>query len=173
MTCIVAVRAGKRAFLGGDACWSGDGVRLSCALPKVWRAGAFGVGISGSVAWENLLRYRATWPDRAPADPARWLMGTLIPEIRQARRDDHHDGLPEGGAIVAVAGGLYWLGDDDGGVAAPLTEPYAADGSGFEVALGALHVTAKLAPRLRVLRALQAAAKHRTDVAPPFTVIEV
>jgi hypothetical protein len=75
---------------------------------------------------------------------------------------------PEGAALI-VAPGSLWTFDDF--TCDRACEGYAAVGSGTAVALGALSATAGRSGAARVRLALEAAARHRTDVSGPFTIL--
>lgn len=171
MTCIVAVTKQGRSWVGGDSCIAegeGGGIKWRTAA-KIWRQGPFLIGAAGSATYDYLLRYRMKWPAIAPApSEIRRYMLVDVPDHMREICTRGGVSVPDGAAIVAVAGTLWTYDDDE---CEQVAEDYAAVGSGSEVALGALHATARFSPKRRVMLALEASAAHRVDVAPPFHVI--
>lgn len=167
MTCIAAVSHKGRVWMGGDSRASADDYAWK-STPKVWRAGCFVIGICGGQSWETLLRYGITWPQQLD-ELERHMLASLPAEVREAARRSGV-AIEEGdGALIGVRGGSLWeLAGDE---CAVVSEDYAATGSAFAVALGALSATQGVGPKRRVTRALEAAARHRTDVAAPFSLV--
>jgi hypothetical protein len=69
-----------------------------------------------------------------------------------------------GGCVLTIDNWLHVLMVNRG---------YATEGSGGEVALGALYATSALAPRVRVYLALEAACSLLTDCGAPFVIKEM
>jgi len=83
------------------------------------------------------------------------------------------DGQEQGGQfLVGIRGRLYAVGADY--QIGHTISGYAAVGSGYLVALGSLHSTAKssIGSRQRAVLALEAAAELTEGVRPPFTVVQ-
>lgn len=85
---------------------------------------------------------------------------------------EKHDNVEEsGGPILIGYRGRLWRCDEDFNVDEPLA-PFDAIGCGAVIALGAMSVTPKVAPRQRILGALKAAAQFSAGVRAPFTILE-
>lgn len=169
MSCVVALREGRRAWIGGDSALSetgaGDSGQITIRTPKVIKLGCYLVGRCGASSFDSVIE-RLTWPKR---HSRRWLFHGLG---RQARKLARAEGIVlDGEALIVNAHGL-WLLDDELSVSEPL-DPFASVGSGCYVALGALHATktTRLAPGHRIRLALSAAAHFDSYVRPPFTVL--
>jgi hypothetical protein len=166
VTCIVGLVDGPRSWIGGDACISGDGLKWATG-PKVWQAGAFLAGFAGGSEYCHLLQLRIKWPASCPADLDRYMRVELPDYLRETCRRAGLDS-PDGAALI-VAPGSLWAFDDF--TCERAHEGYAAVGSGSAVALGALAATAGRSGGARVRLALDAAARHCTDVGGPFTIL--
>jgi hypothetical protein len=163
-------------LIGGDSAGMSGWTRTHRADPKVFTNGGYVIGFTDSFRMGQLLRF-ADLPkplDRTGDDLDRFLITDFVNGVRQilkdggwAKKDNEREDA--GTFLVGVNGRLYKV-DDDYQVGRSL-DGYDACGSGWDVALGALHATAELEPVTRVGRALGAAAHHSGSVHPPFTVV--
>jgi hypothetical protein len=153
--------------MAGDSAVSTDcGLKHKVGEPKVFRAGAFAIGDCGDYAYGVLLRKKLRWPSDVK-DVEEYMYVTLPDEIRDVCKRDGIE-IPDGGALIGCGGILWELG---GACAERRAEDYAAIGSGASIALGALCATQGRAPRRRLLAALEAAERHRVDVASPWDFV--
>jgi ATP-dependent protease HslVU (ClpYQ) peptidase subunit len=181
LTCIALARVRGRIAIGGDsAVTDSGGLLYRTALPKVWRAGSGGfvIGAAGGTEFDTMLRFRVAWPDKC-SDPVRHVVSELPQALRQLARDDGAE-LPDGEALIVHGGRVFELAsapsDDDGPgrvEVTPIAEPYAALGSGGDLALGFLSGTRLGDARARVAQALRVSARHHSGVCGPFTVLNV
>jgi ATP-dependent protease HslVU (ClpYQ) peptidase subunit len=102
----------------------------------------------------------------------------FIDSVKSAFKDGGYGSI--GGAdedtggifIVGVCGRLFTI-DEDFHVGENVVN-YMAEGSGGQIALGALHATKNQKnPRLRLKAALEAATEFNMSVASPYTYIQV
>jgi len=179
MTCIVGVRGSGEVWIGADSAGVCDTLITSRADPKVCRVGSYLFGFTDSFRMGDLLRFDLAPPNPSayrgrPSDAHGFMVREFVPALRACfdaggfSRVDR--GREEGGTF------LVGFGEHLFGVYSDLQiersrEGYVAVGSGAAVALGALHATRRqVAPRRRVVQALEAAAAHNTWVAPPFVL---
>lgn len=188
MTCIVALSAGNKVFLGGDSAASDEksGLILHTTDPKVFKVGQFGIGFVDSFRMGQILQYNWTPPIYKPTTGFKNLdkfMRTKFVESVKEIFQEHGYGRfganteegDEGGIfVIAVQNtGRIFLMDVDYHIA-EIDVEYIAEGSGQQVALGSLFSTANVkTPRKRVRMALEASAKFIMSVRGPFTIIEV
>lgn len=177
MTCIVGIRTASGVLMGGDSGGLSGWVRTHRADPKVFTTGDYVIGFTTSFRMGQVIRY-ADLPkpmERDGEDLERFVATDFIDGIRQALKDagwakKENDREDAGTFLVAVRGRLFKVADDyqvgwslDG---------YDACGCGWEIAYGALHATQGLRPKVRLTRALEAAAHHSGGVHPPFTIVK-
>jgi hypothetical protein len=135
------------------------------------------LGVTGSVRFTNLLRYRLRPPADLTDDPMAYLSTDLTDEIHRvlvdAKAIDSNNGRDESdsGGLVAYAGRLFRLSMDFS-----FTEPdrrFDAFGTGGEVALGAIHALGIDDARAAVGAALAAASDIDPWTGGPVTMEEV
>jgi hypothetical protein len=140
--------------------------------PKVWITGPTIIAAGGSARLSQLIAYVFKPPQRRGRDPREYLAGPFASRLKDALGEEPPNGY-EMELMVGIAGRLFVI-DGDLGFSEP-AEGYWAIGSGGEAArcvLDDLHQHERdLHPRKRILRALDAAAKHCVGVAPPFVVL--
>ncbi len=158
MTAIAACAWRGKCYLAGDSAVTVGDVVVTQAPPKVWHQGAFGIGAAGDGVFDSILA-GLRWSGRE------WLLSEALGDLRQALQDA---GSPEGEAIIAHAGQLYYLGDS----LFPLRRKYGAVGTGAGVCLGYLAGSVET-PQQRVKGAVQAACEHAAGCRTPVHVITV
>lgn len=177
MTCIVGVTDGTTVWLGGDSAGVTGSALMIRTDSKVFRNGPYVIAFTTSFRMGQLLRYAFTPPPPAPGtDLHQFMCTTFVDQLRDclklggwAAKDD---GREEGGNFLAgVCGHLFEIMSDY--QVAQRDAEFTATGCGEPFALGSLHATAGLglAPPLRVIAALEAAARFSSAVAGPFTVV--
>lgn len=188
MTLIAGIRYEGVVYLLGDALSSSGGTRENVPAPKVVRlvvpvcepepgAESLVLGVAGRGQMGLFFLHQFAWPawDRRD-DPLAYLTREVRPALRAALKDDGVAIPAEGGnqwfALLGFAGRLFVLYHD-----LDLWEcgrAYDAIGSGDALALGVLHATATLgsSPRACLQAAALAASEHRSDVGPPFTIVD-
>lgn len=185
MSVVVAVRRYGRVVVGADSIAVSGSFKntISTASPKLWRHGDYVVGHCGSPRDRSLIQYAAAWPS-PPAggddDFIGHIHGRIIPAVRAALTNGgamqkEHEAERIGSSFIVSANGHIFsiLGDFQVEV---MAEPYAAIGGGREVAYGALAAMELAAPRLdaesMVRAALSATARHYTDCARPWVILD-
>lgn len=173
MTVIVGLAQKNRVYLGGDSAGV-SGLQLTVrADPKVFRNGPYVMGFTTSFRMGQLLRY-SFQPPHPTGDLHHFMVTTWTNDLRAclkeggwARKDSEQE--QAGTFLVGVQGRLFSVWDDY--QVAEHADGYAAVGCGDELALGALHATARLGltPRARLTAALAAADHHSAGVTGPYT----
>lgn len=178
MTCIVAVTDGQQVTMGGDSAGSNGWSMQVRSDTKVFILGPYVLGFTSSFRMGQLLRYSLTIGAPDTWDVDRFMATTFIDAVRVTLKDGGFattkDGAEVGGTfLVGVAGRLYEIDSD---YQVGYTQyPFAAVGSGYMAALGALHAmtaVTDLAPAERVVRALGAAADLTATVRGPYSVVQ-
>lgn len=174
MTCIVGLVADGKVYIGADSAGVG-GHHLSVrADRKVFRNGDFIFGFTSSFRMGNILQHafepRKRHPDK---DIVKFMCTEFVDGVRDALKaggfaSKDKDVESGGSFLVGYAGRLFHI-EDDYQVAENVAQ-FDACGCGREVALGALHATASLAPNDRIKMALDAAATWSAGVRGPFHV---
>ena len=188
MTCIVALSAGNKVYLGGDAAASDEksGLVLQVTDPKVFKVGQFGIGFVDSFRMGQILQYNWTPPIYKPTagykNLDKFMRTKFVESIKESFQEHGYgrfgnnteDGDEGGIFVIAVQNtGRIFTMDVDYHIS-ELSTNYFAEGSGQQVALGSLASTSSIkTPRKRVRMALEAASKFIMSVKPPFTIIEV
>jgi hypothetical protein len=172
VTAIAGLAYGGAVYMGGDSAGvAGLDMRVR-ADTKVFRNGPYLFGFTDSFRMGQLLHH-ALKPPAPVGEPNRFMATTFIDAVRDclkeggwSRKDSDRE---EGGTfLVGLAGRLfcvysdYQIGEDVDG--------YMAVGCGAQAALGSLHATAvlRVAPKRRVLMALEAAERLSAGVRAPF-----
>jgi len=175
MTCIIGLETKDGVIVGADSqVTSGHehgAIRSECA--KVIRKSNHLIACAGVARLSDVMRYHLTLPRYDGGSVHRHAVTVIVPAIRKALTKH----LPErdrdtqtrmiigvGGCVLTIDNWLHVLMVNRG---------YATEGSGGEVALGALHATSALAPRVRVYLALEAACSLLTDCGAPFVIKEM
>jgi len=178
VTCIVGIEAPDGVWIGGDSAAMAGWVNLPTRDPKVFANGGFLMGFTTSFRMGQLLHF-SDLPkalDRADEDLLRFMCTEFVDGVRQVFKDGgfaKKDNEVEAGGdfLVGVNGALFEV-TASYHVQRHL-DRYAAIGSGWEIALGALHATRRAArPEQRIRRALAAAAHHSGSVSEPFTILK-
>lgn len=169
MTVLAGVVHDGRCYLAADsAVSSGQDSITTCGTPKVWLAGDVVLGVAGDLVARDIVRYHVEVPPFDGGDAHAYVARELVPAVRAALRgaqaaDSDHE------LLVGVCGQLMHV--DSAGGATRWACGYGAAGSGADLALGALHATAGLAPLDRLRAALEAAAQHNSSVRPPWVYV--
>lgn len=180
MTCIVGIVEGAKVWIGGDSAMSNMDTHelAACANPKVYRVGEFLIGCAGSLRVGDALRYELD-PPKHPRrmDAGRYMRTLFINAVRETLRKAgtlqkaHEVEQCDAHLIVGYRGRLFVIEDDLH--IHETTDSYVSVGSGSSVAHGALAVSSGVAPRKRILNALNASERYTASVRRPFYVLEM
>ncbi|MFI1530793.1 hypothetical protein [Streptomyces griseus] len=174
MTVIVGLVHNNRVHLGADSAGV-SGLQLTVrADGKAFRNGPYVMGFTTSFRMGQLLRYSFQPPPPPPnGDLHGFMVTTWTNDLRICLKDGgwarkESDQEQAGTFLVGVRGRLFSIWEDY--QVAEHADGYAAVGCGDELALGALHATARLgmAPRDRLTAALAAADHHSAGVTGPY-----
>lgn len=175
MTCIVGVAKDGTVWIGGDSAGVDGWHQLSLVkAPKVFRNGPFLFGYTTSFRMGQLLQFAFTPPAHHPDVAIDRYMATEFLSAWRTCLSTHgflkkSSDREEGGTFLAAYRGRLFKVQEDHAVL-ECAEGYDACGSGWMVAIGALHATPQLSPEDRVRRALIAAEAHISSVRGPFVV---
>lgn len=179
MTCIVGLEHDGKVTIGGDSAGVGGYSLTIRADEKVFKVGEFAMGFTSSFRMGQLLRYKLSLPSFPEnVDLDRYMATSFIDAVRQVMKDGGYcytnNGRESGGTfLVGIRGRLYTIaGDFQIGRS---TAGYNAVGCGDDLAIGALFATegARITPKDRITKALQAAERFSAGVAPPFNFVDV
>jgi ATP-dependent protease HslVU (ClpYQ) peptidase subunit len=163
--------------MGGDAAFTQeDGSLRLGATPKVFEAGDFLIGVSGSKRVCQIVCYELKLPKHDPRlDVEKYMVVKFARALRKAMQDggcevdDENEGKTINGmCLVGYQGRLFQV-DSAYGVAMSLP-PYAAIGCADQIALGAMHALRTTTPEKMVRAALEASAEFDVNIRPPFTI---
>lgn len=175
MTCIVGLVEGGTVWVGGDSAGVDPWHQMDIiAGRKVFRNGAMLIGYTTSFRMGQLLQHSLTLPLHHPETPIEKYLATEFLDAVRTCYATHgfikktHEREEGGTFLVAYRGRLFMVQDDHAVI--ECASGYAACGSGWMVALGALHATGQLKGEDRVRKALSAAEGHISSVRGPFHI---
>lgn len=174
MTCIAGLVSNGDVWMAGDSAGIAGMELTVLRQPKIFRTGEFLCGFTtsfrmGQLLWHNLKLA----PQRSRDSIVRYMQTTFIDAIRArlteggfARKKDE---VESGGCfLVGYRGRLFHVGG--GYQVTEARDRFDAVGCGAPYALGALYVTRRNSPRIRLLQAMKAAERMSTGVCGPFNV---
>lgn len=192
MTCIVGLVHDGKVTIGGDSAGVAGLDFWIRADQKVWAKDGWVFGGTTSFRMLQILRYSMVLPKRHPdTDLMQFMVTEFIDAVRKCMRDGgfmtKDKEAEQGGTfLVGTAGRLFRIcGDFQVGES---TTPYDACGCGEPFARGAMAMSTgvqlpadpggtvlmrPMAPRERVLGALQAAETHSAGVRGPFHIVSI
>ena len=182
MTCIVAIEQEGTIYLGGDSAASEPATLALRILhePKVFRNGEMIMGCCSSLRIQQLMQHSLVLPARTEyQDDLEYLVTDFIDAVRAVQRDkgvqkkenefEEHDAQ----FLLGYRGNIYYVEDDY--QVYRTNEPWAAVGSGSDLALGALYALkgSKCTPEEKIQIALEAAESYNAGVRRPFYVLKL
>lgn len=185
MTCIVAIAQNGVVYMGSDHAASDDktGWILSRKEPKCFKVGQYGIAFTDSFRMGQILQYSWAPPKYTPTKTNsgldKFMRTKFIESVKLAFKDNGYGSI--GSSSEEDTGGIFIVGlegriftiDEDFHVGENVVN-YMAEGSGGQIALGALYATKNQKnPRLRLKAALEAASEFNMSVAPPYTYIQI
>jgi len=174
MTCIVGVAHKGKVYIGGDSAGVGGLDLVQRRDPKVFRNGDFVMGFCGSFRMGQVLAHRFTPPPlKVGQDLYAYMVTDFIDAARMAMKEAGfatvENGRESGGFFLVGIQGRIFNVQSDFQVGESIHD-FDACGCGESFALGSLHETGKLDPKVRVTKALQAAETFSAGVRGPFRV---
>lgn len=171
--------------MGSDHAASDDksGWILSRKEPKCFKVGQYGIAFTDSFRMGQILQYSWIPPKYTPTKTNsgldKFMRTKFVDSVKQAFKDGGYGSIGSssdedtGGIfIVGVEGRIFTI-DEDFHVGENVVN-YMAEGSGGQIALGALYATKNQKnPKLRLKAALEAATEFNMSVAAPYTYIQV
>lgn len=178
MTCIVGLVQDGKVYMGGDSLATSGSHGIIRDDPKVFKNGEFLIGYTSSFRMGQLLAHKFSPPkQKEHQDVFAYMVTDFIDAIRECFKDSgfatkHNEEERGGNFLVGYRGSLFEI-DTDYQVGKNSCK-YAAVGSGYSYALGALHtlVTPELNfdPTQALYLALEASAEFCNSVRGPFMV---
>jgi len=185
MTCIVAIAQNGTVYMGSDHAASDDktGWIISRKEPKCFKVGQYAVAFTDSFRMGQILQYSWTPPKYTPTKTNsgldKFMRTKFIDSVKVAFKDNGYGSIGSssdedtGGIFIVGLEGRIFTIDEDFHVGENVVN-YMAEGSGGQIALGALHATKNQKnPKLRIKAALEAATEFNMAVAAPYTYIQV
>jgi ATP-dependent protease HslVU (ClpYQ) peptidase subunit len=176
MTCIVGIVIDGEALIGADRMTTSGAVTRQNST-KVVRRGNILIGISGDHRVANLILHTWELSLENRLNSAGSIVRNVVPVWRELLKEggslESKDGVEgmRSEALLVTVDGVFAVHSDF--CVTPGHDGYHATGSGWEVALGALHATADLHPRMRIEKALAAAAAHNAYVGDVFDILSL
>lgn len=174
MTCIAGLIDKGTVYMGADSAGVAGTSLAVRADQKVFVRDDFIMGFTTSYRMGQLLRYNLQISPRPETrDVFEYMVTSFVEAVRKCLKDggwaEKKDEKEKGGTfLVGYAGRLFCI-DSDYQVAENLL-PYAATGSGEDIALGALFANGDLKPEERIRQALEAAEQFNAGVRRPFVI---
>lgn len=182
MTCIVGLVDKNRIWIGGDSFCSNNSTGHQLGFSKVFQKGDFIFGCSGSPRQQLILMSSEFKPEAKLPDQSNleYVSITVVNHIKDlffkhgcVRIKDTQTYEQDSFIIIGYGDQLFEL--ETNFQTLNYKQDYISTGSGYQVALGALHSMKdmRLKPELRILKALEAAAHHTLHVRPPFDLVSM
>lgn len=185
MTCIVAIAQNGTVYMGSDHAASDDktGWIISRKEPKCFKVGQYAIAFTDSFRMGQILQYSWSPPKYTPTKTNsgldKFMRTKFIESVKVAFKDGGYGSIGSssdedtGGIFIVGLEGRIFTIDEDFHVGESVFN-YMAEGSGGQIALGALHATKNQKnPKLRIKAALEAATEFNMSVAAPYTYIQV
>src|SRR5947209_185019 len=124
MTCIAAISQRGQVWMGGDSA-SSDGYTITTlADPKVFKVGAFLLGVCGSFRHLQLLRYSFQPPEQLGSETDQaYVVVRVVPVLRKLFQEGgalaNNEGVETGGQFLLGYRGALYAADLDWQVTAP------------------------------------------------------
>lgn len=161
--------------MGGDSAGVNSSLSLSVrADQKVFVKDDFIMGFTSSFRMGQLLQYKLQVSPRPESlDVFEYMVTSFVEAVRKCLKDggfaEKKDDQEKGGTfLVGYAGRLFCIESDY--QVEETTLPYAATGSGVDIALGVLFANGHLKPEERIFQALEAAEEFNAGVRHPFVI---
>jgi len=178
MTCIVGIERDGILWIGADsAAFKDDEINIRTD-PKVWRAGEFLYGFSGSFRVGQVLRWGFKPPRNTRGTDMEYMVMDFVDDLKDFLSDkgllvrgDSFDSYDA--EIVIGFRSRFYVIESDFNVSAK-ADPYIASGSGAHYALGALYALFEqesLSPEQILHQALGASSYFCPSVKPPLSII--
>ena len=179
MTCIVALKKDGRVYMGGDSAVTIGYQQQISTEPKVFQVGEFLIGAAGNARNCQIANHWFNPPEQSKNQSDLAYMCTsfamALQEAFTAAGVDFKADSFSVGLIVGYRGELYSVGADFSMTV--LKEDYMTEGSGGEIAAGAMAILTshlpKMKPHLMVTAALTASCRHNWGVLEPFVILSI
>lgn len=178
MTCIVGLKHKGKVYIGGDSLGSNTAFQKTVrADEKVFQKGDMIFGFTSSFRMGQILRYSFYAPPRVEGiDDMQYLVGSFIPTLIRTFSEHgflskSHERNVGGVFLLGYRGELYKI-ESDFQVGIPVLD-YDTCGCGDDLAKGCMFATEGKDPKVRIEKALDAAAIHSAGVSPPYRIVSI
>ena len=175
MTCVIGLVEDGTVWIGADSAGVADHNLVVRRDPKNWASDGWAYGFTSSFRMGQLIRHSFVPPERGVAQSVEaYMVGPFVDALRRTFKDGgfartSNEKEEAGTFLVGHNGRLYVIESDY--QVGEWAHPFAAVGSGAQVALGAMAVSASMKPEPRIKAALQAAQEFTSTVRGPFAVV--
>lgn len=178
MTAVVGIAStAGTVWLGADSqATDCDHGKASRSHPKVFKNGCVLIGYAGSFRVGQILQYKTKYRQpKQHESTSEWMILQFVPAFIQALKVEGllcRGGDIDTSLLVGVRGHLYSV-DTDFSVH-EYADRYAAIGMGGDLCRGVLYALAdkRIAPRAKIIKALEAAEHFNGSVGRPFVVLQ-
>ena len=175
MTCVAGLIDKGKIYMGADSAGVNSNFNLSVRSDqKVFIKDDFVMGFTTSFRMGQLLQYNLQLSARAESlDIFEYMVTSFVEAVRECLKDggfaEKKDEKEKAGTFLVGYQGRLFCIESDYQVEETVL-PYAAVGSGSDIALGALFANGHLRPEERILQALEAAEQFSAGVRQPFVI---
>lgn len=179
MTAIVGLVENGNVYLGGDSYASNGNSIFPRADRKLFVKGPYAIGFAGSFRAGQILRHQVSLPlpTTEETDLHSFMVRRFIPAVRRGLRSEGFEQTEDSTVrlLIGVNGRLFCMEPDF--QVAESAEPFAAIGSGYDLARASLHTSFELCSilpaRHRLEAALRVTSSYCSGVGPPFHFVSV
>jgi len=188
MTCIVGIKYDGMITLGADSEVVSGYIKGGETQGKLFERQGFIYGVCGTVRASNILRYKFEEPKRGSIEIHKYMNVNYVEALTKCLKEagwDPTEGNEDGTSkIDKVNTEMYFLVGYDGHLFKVFSDlcvlealaEFDATGSGLDVALGSLHATTTIKPKMKpeehLTIALEASDTYSVGVRKPFKFIE-
>jgi len=179
MTCVVAIKHKNKIYMGADSEISSQHISRvrSTKTPKIFINDKFIIGNCGSLRFNQILQYLFKPSPQLPKESDdEYIYGNTMRAIRNVcfeygyfKNEAYGNSCED--FILGYKKNIYRVFADFS-IEVPF-QNFTACGSGENFAMGSLHETEKLHPKIRIFRALACAEKFAPGVKQPFKILEL
>jgi len=184
MTCIVGYCEGGKVWMGSDSMACRSGCKIIIDYPKISiiendEGDSILIGGGGSLRELMIVKHSFELPTNSRKDDMEFVLLDVVLEIENcltvnkssATANENFNCLTD--FLIGYHGKLYHIACDGGVLSESLC--YASEGSGGEVATGAMYAVCQdaITPEEKIIIALEASARHVDSVSAPFHILSI
>lgn len=119
MTCIIGFKTKDHVIMGCDSYRATEYVNVPLGAVKIFKHGAYCVGVSGSMYFAQLVQHHGisggVWDLKPEGDPLGFMVNSLIPKLREVLKEsgfDEKDKDHQGSIMVAFGANVFKVAGD-------------------------------------------------------------